>query len=300
MAKNSILIVDDEPLNIKTLSKMLTPDYTVYAEKDGTSCLDTAKKLQPDLIVLDVVMPNINGFQVIEQLKQDHETQSIPVIFVTGLANPESEVQGFSLGAADYICKPFIAPIVKMRIQNQIKIINLVRKVQNLSITDALTGIGNRRYFNAQLPQEWDHAKREQLPMSFLIFDLDNFKNFNDTYGHLNGDTALQTVAHVLTTELKRATDKVARWGVEEFAVILPNTDLNGAKLVAENLREAIASTPVPLSNNTFVHITVSIGAHCMVPPKAESYSISEFVSDADKALYEAKKSGKNRVVAFE
>ena len=298
--KNSILIVDDEAMNIRALMDILNQDYVVYAERDGTSCVETVKRVSPDLILLDVVMPEMSGFDVIKELRKDGDTKEVPVIFVTGKNSPEDEVLGFSLGAVDYINKPFSAPVVQMRVQNQMKIINLIREMQNQSATDTLTGIGNRRFFNTLLHQEWERAKRHGSPISIMILDLDDFKKFNDTYGHLNGDLALVNIARIISSKLSRATDKVARWGGEEFVMILPDTTLSGAREVAEGIRAAVESSPVIIEGGARVDITSSIGIHCTIPQRTGEYQVNEFISDADKALYRAKRNGKNCVYAAE
>ncbi|MCL2226904.1 MAG: diguanylate cyclase [Oscillospiraceae bacterium] len=298
--KNSILIVDDEAMNIRALMDILSDDYVVYAERDGTKCIEAVKRISPDLVLLDVIMPETNGFEIIKELKKDAGTKDVPIIFVTGKNSPEDEFLGFSLGAVDYINKPFNAPVVQMRVQSQMKIINLIRKMHSQTATDTLTGIGNRRFFNTLLHQEWARAKRQQTPISIMILDLDNFKNFNDTYGHLSGDTALVNIARVIASVLVRATDKVARWGGEEFVIILPDIALPGARKVAESIRAAIESDPIPISEGTSVIVTASIGIHCSIPQRTGDYSIDEFMIDADKALYQAKKNGKNCVCAVE
>ena len=289
---NSVLIVDDEVMNLRALMDILSDDYKVYAERNGSKCLEMAKRLKPDLILLDVLMPEMNGFDIISSLKADDETKEIPVIYVTGLTNPEDEVRGFSLGAVDYINKPFNAHVVKMRVRNQMRIINLLREIQILSITDALTGIGNRRYFNNLLQEEWDYARRQQTPVSFIIMDIDNFKQLNDTRGHLEGDAALQQVARIVKSGVNRSRDKVARWGGEEFAVILPGTDLSGAQKVAEGIRASVESDSCP--------VTISVGVHCAVPDRAGESTVHGFILEADKAMYHAKRSGKNRVCTTE
>jgi diguanylate cyclase (GGDEF)-like protein len=169
-----------------------------------------------------------------------------------------------------------------MRVKHQMRIINLIREIQSLSITDALTGIGNRRYFNNLLHQEWARARRQQSPLSFILLDIDNFKSFNDEYGHLNGDAVLQSVARVAKAIIARATDKIARWGGEEFAVILA----------------AIEAAVITLDKEDTCQVTVSIGVHTTIPERDMKYTINEFISDADKALYHAKRTGKNRVCA--
>ncbi|MCL1882685.1 MAG: diguanylate cyclase [Defluviitaleaceae bacterium] len=297
--KNSILVVDDEAMNITALSHILKGDYTVYVEKDGLGCIEAAKELMPDLILLDILMPAMNGFEVIKALKKDDATKNIPVIFVTGLNNPQDEEMGFMLGAADYINKPFSAAVVKLRVRNQIQIINQMRTIHNISITDALTGIGNRRYFYTQLEQEWSRSLRQQTSLSFMMLDIDNFKPYNDTYGHLLGDMVLRETAQKIKLGLSRAIDKCARWGGEEFGVILPDTCIIGAKKVAERIRESIEKHPFMADEKTVTNITVSIGINCNIPKRESLYSLENFVSDADKALYHAKATGKNKVCAF-
>ncbi|MCL2203320.1 MAG: diguanylate cyclase [Defluviitaleaceae bacterium] len=294
-AMNSVLIIDDEIMNVRLLMDMLKKEYIVHAEREGVNCVETAIKVKPDLILLDVIMPGTSGFDEIKKLKENEYTKDIPVIFVTGLDNPDDEVRGFLHGAVDYINKPFNAHVVKMRVQHQMRIINLLREVQSKSVTDALTNIGNRRYFNNLLEQEWERAKRQQHPISFIILDIDDFKKFNDTFGHMNGDTALQRVADAVRAVVVRATDKIARWGGEEFAVILPDTALPGAKTVAQSILTAIRDTDIVLDNKQVTRVTVSIGVHSVVPERAGEYTEISLVSDADKAMYHAKRSGKNQ-----
>ncbi|MCL2387132.1 MAG: diguanylate cyclase [Defluviitaleaceae bacterium] len=297
--KNSILVVDDEAMNITALSHILKQDYTVYVEKDGQGCIEAARELMPDLILLDIIMPAMNGFEVIATLKKDEATRDIPVIFVTGLNNAQDEEMGFVLGAADYISKPFSASVVKLRVKSQIQIINQMRLIHNISITDALTGIGNRRYFYTQLEQEWQRSMRQQTTISFIMLDIDHFKTYNDTHGHLQGDMVLKETAQIIKGSLARAIDKAARWGGEEFAIILPDTTMEGAKLVAERIRETVEAHAFVIDPSTTTSITVSIGINCNVPKRGADYTLENFVSDADKALYYAKGTGRNRVCVF-
>ncbi|MCL2248257.1 MAG: diguanylate cyclase [Oscillospiraceae bacterium] len=294
--ENTVLIIEDDVENIKVLRNILSSDYVVYAERVSKDAVSTAKKLLPDIILLDVMMPGMDGFEVIGQLKSELLTKDIPIIFVTGRTDTEDEVKGFSLGAVDYINKPFNAPVVKMRVAHQIKIINQMREIQNLSTTDTLTGIGNRLFFNTLIDQEWERAKRQQSHISFIIFDIDNFKNFNDTYGHLNGDKALVIVAKVISSALTRVTDKTARWGGEEFAIILPDTPISGAKQVAESIREAVENAKFELDDGRAASVTVSGGVQSVIPKHKGEYGLPEFFKEADEALYKAKRTGKNKV----
>jgi diguanylate cyclase (GGDEF)-like protein len=294
--KNSVLIVDDEAMNITALTHILKADYTVYVEKDGLGCIEAARELSPDLILLDILMPAMNGFEVITALKKDDATRDIPVIFVTGLNNAQDEEMGFVLGATDYINKPFSAAVVKLRVKNQIQIINQMRLIHNISITDALTGIGNRRFFYTQLEQEWQRSLRQQTPISFMMLDIDHFKAYNDTHGHIQGDAVLREVAQIILSSLSRAIDKAARWGGEEFAIILPDTAIDGAKTVAERIRCAVEQHNFMLDESSSTNITVSIGIISSTPKRSNEYTLENYVSDADKALYHAKATGRNRV----
>jgi diguanylate cyclase (GGDEF)-like protein len=292
---NSILIVDDEAANIIALSDILGSEYSIFISKDGLGAIETAVELKPDLILLDVMMPLMDGFEVIRALKQREETSEIPVIFITGLNNREDEEKGLKLGAVDYINKPFSEDVVKLRVNNQIKVINAIRTINHLSITDTLTEVANRRHFNDKFSQEWQRAVRDATPIAILLIDIDHFKRYNDSFGHIQGDIALQTVASVIKSELKRPMDMIARWGGEEFAVIMPNTDFDGAEKVAEDIRLAVESYTIPSEEGLPTTVTVSIGISCIIPDT--SSTMNRFFSVVDKALYTAKGTGRNRVV---
>ena len=292
--KNSILVVDDETANHIFLTKLLRPEYILYVAKDGKSGLQQAREILPDLILLDIIMPDISGYEVLATLKNENKTRDIPVIFITGLNSSEDEIKGLASNAADYINKPFNPEIVKLRVRNQIKIVNQIHTINRLSSTDQLTGIANRRGFDEQMEREWGRTIRENLPLSILIIDVDRFKTYNDTYGHQQGDVALQAIAKSLAGSVCRSSDFVARWGGEEFAVLLPNTALSGAVNVAEHIRENVEQTPIPLMSGDITRATISIGASTIIPTKDSS--ICDFIAQADKALYTAKNMGRNKV----
>ena len=292
---NSILIVDDSAMNISALTNILCADYVLHAEKNGDDAIETAKKHRPDLIILDVVMPGIDGFEVITILKEAPETREIPVIFITGLSSAANEERGLALGAADYINKPFSPAVVKLRVRNQLQIVNQMRTIHRLSVTDMLTNISNRRHFNIRLSQEWQRAVRENSNLAILLLDIDHFKNYNDTYGHLQGDVALREVARMLEQFVRRATDTAARWGGEEFAALLPGVDTKGACRVAEYIREE-ASNRVIMFGKTPTRLTLSVGVNS-IKPDCQSL-VDDFISEADRALYHAKEMGRNRVCA--
>jgi len=295
---NSILIVDDEKSNILALTHMLSPEYTLYAARDGNDAIDAAWEHRPDLILLDVLMPGLDGYAVYEALKNNDETKGIPVIFITGLSDAEDEQKCLSLGAADYISKPFSSAVVELRVRNQIKIVNQINIINRLSVTDQLTGIPNRRSFDEHMKTEWFRSARDKKQLSILLLDLDKFKVLNDTYGHLQGDVALKRVAEILMKILKRPADFFARWGGEEFVVLLPNTDIDGAMGVAEQIRETVGNIVIPLENDEAIRVTVSIGVSTRIPSQEDSSA--EFINQADKALYRAKETGRNKVCNYD
>ena len=256
--KNKILIVDDEKSNIIALTRILSAEYTVHAAKNGKDAIDVASEQLPDLVLLDIIMPGMDGYAVIDELKKTEATRHIPVIFITGLDDPDEEEKGLSAGAVDYIIKPFRAMTVRLRVRNQIQIVNYIRLIEQLSLLDQLTGLPNRRSFDERLLIEWNRAIRDRTPVSILMIDLDKFKEYNDTYGHQQGDLALKTLASLFTHELKRSVDYVARWGGEEFVVLLTNTDDIKALKIAEWLRCSVENTKIPLSDGGTTKTTIS------------------------------------------
>jgi len=294
--KNSVLIVDDEKSNILMLTYILSPDYTVYAAKNGRDAIETANEYLPDVILLDIVMPEMDGYEVLSMLKSGERTSGIPVIFITGLNDSKEEEKGLGAGAADYIGKPFNPSVVKLRVKYQIQILNYVQEIERMSKTDQLTGIHNRRSFDNLLNAEWRTSARESTPVSLLMVDIDKFKNYNDTYGHQQGDAALQTAARILSQTLKRPRDFAARWGGEEFAVLLHNTSLAGALEIAELIRNGVEHEVIPLTDGSLTKVTVSIGVNTLTPDRDGKYTIDGFISGADEALYMAKEQGRNRV----
>lgn len=286
-----ILIVDDERSNINALKYALQSMCSIYVAIDGTTALEIARKVIPDLILLDVLMPDISGYDVLAELKRDNLTHRIPVIFITGLDSIEDEEKGFALGAADYITKPFNNAIVKARVKTQLQIIEYINTIEQLGSIDTLTNIPNRRGFDNRMNTEWIRSMREKEPISILMIDIDKFKLYNDTYGHLLGDNALKSVAAVIKKMLMRRTDVVSRWGGEEFIVLMLNTGLDGALVIAERIRAAVEREIIQGTNTS---VTISIGVNSEIPTTQRT--ISDFISEADKALYAAKNSGRNRV----
>jgi len=292
--KHTILIVDDEAVNIRALSQVLLPEYAVYMARDGRTAIETAGNVIPDLILLDIIMPDMSGYEVITELKNSDRTREIPVIFITGLSGVEDEEKGFLLGAADYITKPFNNTIVRVRVRQHLQTLRQLRMIKRLGVIDPLTDISNRRGFNERLELEWARAIRDKSALSILMIDIDHFKRYNDTYGHPQGDALLQAIAGIFRQTLVRSTDYAARWGGEEFAVLLPGTAIDGALKIAERIRSNVEGATVPCADGSDTHVTVSIGAYSQTPASGDL--TNDFVAGADKALYAAKESGRNKV----
>ena len=296
--KNSLLIVDDDTSSLVALTHILQPEYTVYTAKDGAGALKNAEQNPPDLILLDILMPGMDGYEVIAALQASDKLGEIPVIFITGLNHCEDEEKGLALGAMDYIAKPFQPTIVKLRVQHQMQIINQLRMIKRMSLIDQLTGIPNRRSFDERLRMEWARAIRVGCSMCMLMIDVDRFKVYNDTYGHLQGDVALRTLAKILAQGIGRPGDFFARWGGEEFAALLPHTDIHGGRHIGEQIRVAVENTVIPLPDGSSTRLTVSIGVNAYTPTQGSPADV--FVSGADKALYAAKSAGRNKVVLYD
>ena len=296
--KNSLLIVDDDPSSLLVLTHMLKSEYNVHEASNGASAIMMAEEHLPDLILLDIVMPGMDGYQVFTALQKSEKTAGIPVIFVTGLNDNNDEKKGLKLGAVDYINKPCDQTIVRLRVYHQIQIINQLRTIEHLSMMDQLTEIPNRRNFDNRLYLEWGRAIREKVPMSLLMIDVDHFKKYNDTYGHQQGDKALCMVAQTITKTLKRTSDFAARWGGEEFVVLLPNSDSSGGLEIGEKIRKNLEATNLSCSNGDLTRLTASIGVNTQTP--TASCSTDKFILGADRALYRAKNSGRNKVCRYD
>ncbi len=293
--KNSILIVDDETVNLKVLAHILGSDYTLYTAQNGISAVEKAKECKPDLIILDILMPGKDGYETLAEMKGCEDIENIPVIFISGLSSNFDEEKGLSLHAADYITKPFNEAIVKLRVRNQIQIVNQIRLIEHISRVDQLTNLPNRRSFDERINTEWKLAFRNRTPLSLIIIDIDKFKDVNDTFGHQKGDIVLQAVSNVYPKAFDRPTDFAARWGGEEFVALLPNTYSEGAVKIAERIRKDIEDTTIYLDKDLTHKVTVSVGVNTVIPDKGNS--VDAFISKADAALYKAKENGRNMVM---
>ncbi|MDR1250358.1 MAG: diguanylate cyclase [Treponema sp.] len=298
--KFRILIVNSDSVNIALLSEVLEKDYAITFAQTGAAALKRAEETKPDMILLDVLLPDANGFDLFLNLKTLDEDRESPVIFTANFSNAEDEEKGLMLGAVDYIAKPFNNAVIRARVGTQIKIIKQIRTIERLGFIDALTDIPNRRCFDIRIRDEWRRTWRRQSSLSILMLDVDKFKVYNDSYGHPQGDKLLQFVGKTLTSCIHRSTDMAARMGGEEFAIILGDTNSDGAAVVAENIRSAIEKGRVPHTDFEGIvydtSVTVSIGINSLVP--GPELLINEFIQKADKNLYVAKETGRNRVVS--
>ncbi|NTV09321.1 MAG: diguanylate cyclase [Zoogloea sp.] len=282
---------------------------------DGETGIALFKQHRPDLVLLDIIMPGMDGFEVARRIRQlENAGEWTPIIFLTARASDEDLEKGIMVGGDDYLVKPVSEVVLTSKVkamqriaQMRYSLLVLTRKLDEanrqltrLSALDGLTGIANRRQFDETLLREWRRAHRQATPISLLVCDVDFFKQFNDGYGHQAGDECLKAIAKVLEGSLRRPGDMVARFGGEEFAVVLPETDLQGAMRVAEAMREAVEGAGIShLYSDVAPVVTVSLGVAC-TEPAADRTGCGQFLKLADDALYRAKRDGRNRVVAAE
>jgi len=294
--KQTILIVDDVTANIDILAELLRPDYKIRAATSGEKALKISfSENPPDLILLDVMMPDIDGYEVCRILKASFETKDIPIIFITGKTSIEDEIYGFNLGAVDYVRKPFNSVIVKARVNTHAELKRYHDYLEGISYLDGLTGIANRRKFDEYLDITWNFAMRDAIPISMVLMDIDCFKLFNDHYGHQEGDDCLIKIAQTLAGVATRKTDLVARYGGEEFVCILPNTEMEDAKQIAEKFRRSIMEIQIPHEYSAAgSNVTISIGVATVIPEINSNCSL--LIKASDEALYRAKANGRNQV----
>jgi diguanylate cyclase (GGDEF)-like protein len=294
--KLMILLVDDAPTNIQMLNETLKDGYHLFFATNGRDALRIASESVPDLILLDVIMPDMDGYEVCRTLKTDPILRNVPIIFITAMNQQEDEAIGLELGAVDYITKPFNPTIVRLRIRNQIELKRQRDLLTRLSHLDGLTGIPNRRALDEALEREWRRGTRSLRPLSLLMMDIDHFKAYNDSCGHLAGDDCLRTVAQSLKVTLGRAADFVGRYGGEEFLAVLPETDQIGAQIVASEIFEGIAQLAIPHPASPLGKtVTASIGVATAIADREHQHTW--LLQKADSALYQAKLEGRNRIV---
>jgi two-component system, cell cycle response regulator len=295
----TILVAEDSRVVRAILREPLRAHgYRVLEAVDGEQALACCLRERPDVVLLDVEMPVMDGHQVLERIKQQPELADVPVVFLTARATTEDVVQGLRLGAHDYLRKPFEASELLARVSAALRVKSLQDELRrrnleldHMSRTDALTGLYNRRHLEERLGEFVSLARRHGEDLAAAMVDLDHFKRINDTAGHPAGDAVLRVAAERLRGIL-RAEDVLGRWGGEEFLALLPRTDAAGAQLAAERMRQAVAGEPIPLPEGGEMRVTASIGAAAGVEGGA-----ADLVQRADAALYEAKEAGRDRVV---
>ncbi|MEO1128797.1 MAG: diguanylate cyclase [Planctomycetota bacterium] len=287
-----LLLIDDAPEIHRLLAVKLKDEGLEFlAAFSGTEGIELAESQLPSLILLDINIPDFDGFELLHRLKADPKTKEIPVIVVSGSSDSEAKVRAFGIGAMDYVTKPFDVPELRARIQSAIRITRLLGLLEERAQIDGLTGLWNRHYFNKRLESEISETSRKGTPLSLVMCDLDHFKKLNDTFGHPAGDAVLQAFASTLQEEL-RAYDIPCRYGGEEFSIIFPGTSVEEAAAVCERIRKALEARiwrkyPEMRATGSF-----GVTDH----PSESGQDAHAWIEAADQALYAAKTSGRNRI----
>ncbi|GAB6071366.1 hypothetical protein JCM30760_24630 [Thiomicrorhabdus hydrogeniphila] len=290
--KPTLLIVDDVAINLGMISDLLHDEYNIKVSKTGAKALEIANlEDQPDLILLDVQMPEMDGYEVCRQLKNNPYTSNIPVIFLTAKNNQRDEEFGLNLGAVDYIYKPYNPAIVKIRVRNHINLKLKSDWLEELSMVDGLTHIPNRRFYETEYDKYFKEVNRHHENLYLMMIDVDDFKLYNDNYGHGKGDECLKKVANALNNNLKRPSDFIARYGGEEFVVLLKDIDEAGAKTLAQKLVDSVSNLNIDHRFSSVCScVTISVG----MAKFNDSQAKKDLLKEADDALYKAKSEGKN------
>ncbi len=290
-----ILIVDDSSVQAAKLKSILDNDYDVTIAQTAEDGLRYTHAGGFSLVLLDVVMPGMDGFTLLKKLQEEIITQSVPVILITSLSDTKNEYYGLTLGAVDYITKPFNPLIVKARVDTHIKLYNYRKQVEYQSKTDQLTGVANRRHHDDYSLVKWSEATRLQIPFSVCMFDIDHFKMFNDTFGHPAGDKVIAAVAKTVSSYLKRSTDFFARYGGEEFVAFMLGDSSTKAFEHLKKIRREVENLSIPHNPSVSQWVTISIGGVTVIPRGDSAYA--SYLKIADTMLYDAKRFGRNRVV---
>jgi len=299
-----ILVVDDDRVTRQMICQTMTKEgYQVAEASNGEECLAAYQRLQPHIILLDAVMPIMDGFTCCINLQALPRGDRTPILMITGLDDKASVDQAFTVGATDYITKPIHWPVLLQRVKRLIQQAQLYQELEavnqelhRLANSDGLTEVANRHRFEECFDREWRRMAREKLPLSFILCDLDCFKSYNDTYGHQAGDQCLKSVASAISRCAKRPADLVARYGGEEFAIILPNTNEFGALHVAEEIRDQVNALKIPHMGSTVREfVTLSLGVASIIPD--HNIPTAVLIKAADEALYQAKREGRDRAI---
>lgn len=293
--REKILIIDDSSVQADMLRTILEDNYEITVAHTAEAGLHQAKVGNFSLVLLDVIMPGMDGFDLLRKLQEEVVTKHIPVILITSLRDAEYEERGLVLGAVDYITKPYQPPIVRARVNTHVKLYRYRTQVEHRSMIDPMTGVPNRRSYNFCCLNKWQEAARFRQPISLCMFDIDKFKAYNDTFGHPAGDKVICSVAETATTLLRRSTDFFARYGGEEFVAIILGNDADTAFTQMKKIRQAVEDLHIPHNSDVSPWVTVSIGGVTVVPGAEDSYDT--YLKIADTMLYDAKRFGRNQVV---
>lgn len=293
--RDKILIIDDSPVQTDKLKSILEKDYDISTAHTAESGLEQVRNGNFSLVLLDVIMPEMDGFDLLKKLQEEVVTRQIPVILITSLSDAEDEERGLVLGAVDYITKPYHAPIVRARVNTHIRLYRYRSQVERQSMIDPMTGVPNRRSYDLTWGEKWQEAIRFHQPISLCMFDIDRFKLYNDTFGHPAGDQVICSVARTATDLLRRSTDFFARYGGEEFVAIVLGSEAKTAFEQMKKIRRAVEELHIPHAPEAGQWVTVSIGGVTVIPKREDSYDT--YLKVADAMLYDAKRFGRNRVV---
>lgn len=298
------LIVEDDP-NMRILLDRYMKSITDQERKlfpNGEELLawlaelETETKHDIDVILMDIQLPGADGIRLTEKIKQDSLFENLPVLAITGFDDLQKLEEAFDVGCTDYLTKPLNKVEFRARVESALRLKEALDRERELANRDGLTGLYNRRYFNEQIKKEHDRAQRNQNRISFILCDIDCFKQYNDTYGHSAGDEALVDVADVLKEHARRPGDLVARYGGEEFALIMPETDREGARDRATTILEAVEDLGIEHKTNKVADtLTMSVGYSTNVPSGSDTPL--NLINDADEGLYQAKEEGRNRAI---
>ncbi|QMV13941.1 diguanylate cyclase [Vibrio spartinae] len=294
-----VLIIDDDPMNLELLDTCLSETFQTELVQDGREAVKRANDNIPDLILLDIMMEGISGWEICQQMKSSPPLAHIPILFITSHDNDDTQIRCWEAGCADFITKPFNFVTLEHRVKMHMRYKLTTELLTTLSTRDGLTQLSNRRALDNTYPMLKGVCQRNGHPLSLLMIDIDHFKQYNDHYGHLQGDKCLQQVAKILKSTIKRTSDRVFRYGGEEFTALLPNTDREGAQKITVVLLNTISGQHIEHQSAPLGHVTVSIGVTTFDWAKLPQH-LDEAIEVADHALYDAKQAGRNCFILTE
>ena len=290
-----ILVIDDSPVQSGFLSSILADDYESTICHTAEEGLEAAKEGGYSLILLDVIMPGMDGFALLQELKGTEITRHVPVILITSLSDVQYEERGLLLGAVDYITKPFKPVIVKARVNTHIQLYHYQMQFKERAMIDELTGVANRRRYEDESASRWREAIRFQIPFSICMFDIDKFKLYNDTFGHPAGDKVITAVAQTAASHFHRSTDLFARYGGEEFVAVFLGGQGASSFEFMKTVRQSVEDLHIPHNSPVSPWVTISVGGVTLTPRRGDK--LADNLKLADTMLYEAKRAGRNQVV---